>query len=185
MAAILLVMGIAQIALIRQVGILHARLTPMRALHQDTDVQPGEIISLDHPFWEAISAQGHSRIVVAFISPTCRACAPLLPALNATTKSALRDGETMVVVADADDSRAQEYRRSKRIISPIMGVRGALEANRIPGAPYLVVAEGNGRVIRAGVVNSGEQIDWLLDRARGAEASAVRGGADEESASHA
>jgi hypothetical protein len=166
MAIVILVLGIVQIAMIHQIGVLHIRLSPIRALQQDNDIPPGQALKLHHPQWEEVRSQNVSRIIVGFISPTCMMCTKLLPAFNATARSVLEDDERLVLVSDTDDRRAQEYKKAKRIVSPIMGIEDALTINQIPGAPYMAVTGSDGQVLAAGVVNSGEQIDWLIARAR-------------------
>lgn len=166
MSIVVATLGVIVAALVRQVGILHVRLSPVRALHRDDDIQPGDILHIEDPQWESVRSNGKRRIVVAFVSPTCSVCKPLIPVFNATARTELSSDEALVLVADVRPSRAAEYARSNRIFPPVLGVEGCMERNRIPGAPYVVVTDAGARVLAAGVINSGEQLNAVIDKSR-------------------
>lgn len=172
LTVIVLLNAVATIALTHQIGLLHVRLAPLRAMQGEGGPPPGAALSLIHPEWDGLKARRLDRIIVGFVSPTCRICGPLLPTFNHVFKGGLEAGEGMILVADANEDRTAEYARAKSVAAPMIPATDALQKNSIPGVPFIVITDGAGSVVTSGVVNTGEQVDWIIDQARDAASSA-------------
>lgn len=158
--------SIGLIALVRQVGLLHLRNRPLPFLETDEGPEPGQILSFETRSWPVPELSSSvDRVLIGFVSPTCRICATVLPSFEAVSRTQERGEETILVV-EAVQERAQEYLDSYKISLPFIAELGSLTRNRIPGTPFAVVADGRGVVLKAGGVNSLEQIELLLDAAR-------------------
>lgn len=156
---------IAIIALVRQIGLLHLRLSPVPAL-DGNGPPPGTEVVLETAATQALSSSRSQpeTIIVGFISPTCSLCLPLLPAFHELARR-LRPQERIVLVSDADAERTQEYASAKKIPVTVVSDPGAFKQNDIPGAPFVVVTDGALRCLASGGVNTFEQIESLLDKA--------------------
>ena len=135
------VLGLAVIALLRQVGVLHGRLAPLGAHFG------GEGPDRLAP---APPLHGHdyaaSRLtLVAFTSPGCTICTRLRPGLRALQQ---QYGEVEV-----------------RTVELGPGTEPVFAAFRVRSTPYFVTVDGNGIVRGRGIANSLEQIEVLLDEA--------------------
>ena len=155
---------VAVVALVRQIGLLHLRLAPVPALQGDGP-EPGSDLQLGPAAQKVLERKSVDRLIVGFISPTCSLCAPLVPAFNTLARS-LSSTEDVILLTDADEIRTREYAGSKRIAVPILSDPDAFKGNRIPGAPFVVVADGARKCLAAGGVNTLEQVELLLEEAR-------------------
>ncbi len=137
-----LVLAVAVIALLRQIGVLHARLAPM-GVHF-----AGEGPPLNNPAPAAgpdVDYGDADLTLVAFTSPTCEICAMLRPSLGA-----LR--------AQYHDLRVVEVEHSPAT-SP------AFRAFNVSNTPYFVAVDRGGTVRGRGVANSLEQVEVLIGEA--------------------
>jgi hypothetical protein len=134
LSIIVVALAIAVLALYRQVGVLSLRLQPQTALELEDEGPP-----LGHPapLLEGLTRRGTE--LVAFVSPNCRMCVELVPGLRALAREGL---PVHWVREDEDDD--------------------AFDRWRTPGTPY-VVQLVDGTVYAKGLVNTLEQIDWVLD----------------------
>lgn len=158
--------SIAVIGLIRQVGLLHIRVSPVPAMESAEGPQRGDLLSLGAalPALQTSFASAQ-RFVFGCISPTCSLCGPLLPGFKNLHES--REGEeAIILVADVEEKRAQEYVGDKNIGLFTIGEPNLFRDNHIPGTPYVVVTDRDGIVLSAGAVNTLEQVEWLLDRSK-------------------
>ncbi len=136
----LLVLGVLTVALTfavlglyRQVGVLSLRLTPQTALELEDEGPP---LGQPAPLLPGMSRQGTE--LVAFVSLNCRMCLEILPGLRALA----RDGLPVHWVREDEDP-------------------DAFERWAVPGTPY-VAQITDGVVFAKGLVNTLEQIDWVL-----------------------
>jgi hypothetical protein len=113
---------------------------------------------------EAAPPPSAERLILAYFSPTCSLCSPLMGSLR-SLQPTLRQEEYLLLVTDADLRRAEEYLSSKRLEAPVVARPTALAESRVPGAPYVVVTDRSGTVISAGGVNSLEQIELVVSAA--------------------
>ena len=134
LGALAVALTLAVLALYRQVGVLSLRLGPRTALELDEEGPP---IGHPAPLLEGLNRRGSE--LVAFVSLNCRMCIEVVPGLRALAK------EGIPVHWLREDTHEEVFERW-----------GA------PGTPFVVhVVDG---VVRAkGLVNTLEQIDWVID----------------------
>jgi hypothetical protein len=140
---VLAVLAIVVVALARQIGVLHLRLSPTGALEIDDEgprlgeaPEPRTAIT---PEGTAITVGGPgARRLVAFVSATCPICEQVLPSLP---------------VAAA----------AHRLVPQIVQDPELEIAYDVPGVPFVVVLDELGVARAKGTVNSLEQIDGLID----------------------
>ena len=137
-----LVLSAAVVALLRQIGVLHARLHPLGVHFAG---EGPELDSVAPPLAEAPYGD-RALTLVAFTAPTCEVCAVLRPSLDALRRSYT---EVRVHVLDLDDR-----------------TRPTFDAFNVRSTPYLVAVDRTGLVRGRGVANSLEQVEELLDEAR-------------------
>jgi hypothetical protein len=135
------VMGLAILALLRQIGVLHARLQPM-GVHFAGE-GPDRLKPAPLP---DVFRYGQSPFtLVAFASPGCEICAGLLPGIRALER---------------------EYRElTVHIVDHSPRTAGVFTAFRVASTPYVVAVDGEGLVRARGVANSLEQIEMMLGEA--------------------
>ena len=128
------VLTVAVLALYRQVGTLALRLGPRTALELEEEGPP---LGQPAPLLPGLSRTGVE--LVAFISLDCRMCIEVVPGLRALE----RDGIPVHWIREDRDA-------------------ATFERWGVPGTPFVVhVTDG---VVRAkGLVNTLEQIDWVVD----------------------
>jgi methylamine dehydrogenase accessory protein MauD len=156
-------------ALVRQIGVLHARIAPAGALV----IGRGPAVGEAAPLVDAQDLSGATRSVggpdsagrstlLFFLSPTCPVCKALLPALRslARAESALR----VVLVGDgardehAAFAREHDLLRFPYLLSPALGLAFA-----VPKLPFAVLVGPDGVVRAKGLVNSREHLESLLE----------------------
>lgn len=128
-------LALAVIALFRQVGVLSLRLAPQTALEL---MDEGPAVGEPAPLLPDLTRAGPE--LVAFVSLNCRVCLDVLPGLRAL------DRDTVPVHWVREDNEADVFAD--------WGV---------PGTPYVVYLV-DGIVRSKGLVNTLEQIDWVLDQ---------------------
>lgn len=135
-----IVLGLLVLALLRQVGVLHARLQPM-GVHF-----AGEGPPLDEPA-PAPGPLGYDAplTLVAFTSATCEVCAELRPSM-ATLERQYRD--VRLVEVESGPTTLSTFR-----------------AFNVSNTPYFVAVNGAGIVKGRGVANSLEQLEELVEEA--------------------
>lgn len=135
-----IVLGLLVLALLRQVGVLHARLQPM-GVHF-----AGEGPPLDEPAPAAGPfAYDAPLTLIAFTSPSCEVCADLRPSM-VTLERQYRD----VRLVEVENGP---------------GKRSTFRAFNVSNTPYFVAVNGAGIVKGRGVANSLEQLEELVEEA--------------------
>ena len=127
-------LALAVLALYRQVGVLSLRLGPRAALELEDEGPP---LGQPAPLLPDLSRKGSE--LVAFVSLDCRMCIEILPGLRALA----REGVPVHWLREDKDG-------------------DVFERWGVPGTPFVVhLIDG---VVRAkGLVNTLEQIDWVID----------------------
>jgi methylamine dehydrogenase accessory protein MauD len=168
-------LGVAVLALARQIGILHQRLQPVGALKLGSSLAVGQ----PAPVVEASDFGGQRLTIgagdpaaadtlVIFVSPSCPVCKSLLPALRAIRR---REKPPIKVILASDGPRlehadfiaAESLGEFTYVLSEALGI--AYGAGRLPHA---VLIDGAGIVRASGLVNSREHLDSLFEaRERG------------------
>lgn len=131
------VLGVAVVAMLRQIGILHTRVAPM-GVHF-----AGEGPELDKPAPAAadIDYEASPYTLLAFTSPTCEICASLKPALQRLSKAY---DEVELHIVDHADAKA------------------TFGQFRVRSTPYLVAVDAQGIVRSRGVANTLDQAEEML-----------------------
>lgn len=176
----LLVIGLALtvLALTRQIGLLHERISPVGALSPRAKVKVGDpapelaLIDLhDRPLQLGGASKDESRTLLFFLSPTCPVCETLLP----TVERVARTEVPRVRVVLASDGLPDEHRvfvDEKRIshlpyvLSAPLGM-----AYGVAKLPYAVLIDEEGIVAAQGLVNTREHLESLFEAQRHGVAS--------------
>ena len=137
---LVLVLSVAVVALLRQIGVLHARLHPLGA-HFGGE---GPALESDAPLVEGVDYAQSGTTLLAFTSPTCEVCKVLAPSLDALRRD-YRDVHVHTVDLDV--------------------ARSVFDAFKVRSTPYVVAVDRAGVVRGRGVVNSLEQIEEVLEAA--------------------
>ena len=170
--AILTVLNsVALVGVVRQIGLLHVRVRPFGALQTGTGLLPGAKVVL--PGAETALADlpvEVSRVIFAFVSPTCRLCEPLLPSFRVLAREG-NGRDAIFLVTDVAHDRAETYFKEKRLHLPVIAHEEAFRTNGVAGAPFVAVTDRGGIVLSSGGVNSLEQVEMLLDASRAPEVS--------------
>jgi methylamine dehydrogenase accessory protein MauD len=160
-------LGVVILALVRQIGILHERISPMGALVTDRGPEVGEAaprIEVSDLAGRAVqigapSPAGKSRLLL-FVSPSCPVCKKLL----AIAKSFSR-GERLEVVLVGDGDRDEQMRMVREhgleaetyVSSPQLGM-----TFRVGKLPYAILLDADGVIRAKGLVNSREHLESLV-----------------------
>lgn len=144
-----LLLSVTCVVLLRQIGVLHARVRPL-GVHF-----AGEGLEVGTPAPRTAALRFDAPLtLVAFTSPTCTICATLVPSLRALEREyhdvALR------VVEHADDTRE------------------VFRAYNVSSTPYVVAVDDQGLVRGGGVANALEQVEELIETARAAQPATER-----------
>jgi thiol-disulfide isomerase/thioredoxin len=142
-------LSVTCIVLLRQIGVLHARVRPLgvhfagEGLEQGTPAPRTAQLTFDADL-----------TLVTFTSPTCTICASLVPSLEALDRE-YRD-VAVRFVEHADDTRE------------------VFRAYNVSSTPYVIAVDADGLVVGGGVANALEQVEELIETARAGVDPGVR-----------
>lgn len=176
----LLVVGLALtvLALTRQIGLLHERISPVGALSPQSTIEVGDaapelaLLDLhDRPMQIGGVSEDETRTLLFFLSPTCPVCETLL----ATVERVARTEVPRVRVILASDGEPEEHRAfiAKKRISHLPYVLSAQLGMRygVAKLPYAVLIDEDGMVAAQGLVNTREHLESLFEAQRHGVAS--------------
>ena len=161
------------LALTRQLGVLHERITPVGALMLNKGLTVGEqapemdVVALDGTHMKVGTARpdGKSTLLL-FVSPTCPVCKSLLPVVKSSGKDE-RDWLNVILASDGNPDEHREFARANGlggvpyVVSAPLGM--TYQVSRLPFAALLDEAG----VLRArGLVNSREHLESLFEAKR-------------------
>lgn len=170
---LVIVLALAVLALTRQLGVLHERITPVGALMLAKGLKVGEAA----PRMEVTDLEGGTlgiggpgpegkSLLLMFVSPTCPVCKVLLPVLKASRKS--EQGWLEIVLAsDGDIAEQREFVRAqgleafRYVVSTPLGV--TYQVSRLP---FAVLIDENGTLRARGLINSREHLESLFEAKR-------------------
>ena len=161
------------LALTRQVGVLHERISPAGALMLNRGLAVGEqvpavdVVDLDGRTLSigAARSDGMSTLIL-FVSPTCPVCESLLPVL----KSSRRDEQAWLQIVLASDGELATHREFARshglavfpyVLSAPLGM--TYQVSRLP---FAALIDEGGRLRARGLVNSREHLESLFEAKR-------------------
>ena len=167
------VLALVVLALVRQVGVLHERITPVGALMLAKGLKVGEVAPTI-PL-EALSGSGLTiggtrpdgrSLLVMFVSPTCPVCKALLPVLKSSRKA--EAGWLDIVLASDGDLTEQRAFVAEHgldafpyVVSSPLGV--SYQVSRLP---YAVILDHVGILRARGIINSREHLESLFEAKR-------------------
>jgi methylamine dehydrogenase accessory protein MauD len=170
---LVIVLALAVLALTRQLGVLHERITPVGALMLAKGLKVGEAA----PRVEVTDLEGGTlgiggpaaagkSLLLMFVSPTCPVCKVLLPVLKASRKS--EQGWLEIVLAsDGDIAEQREFVRAqgleafRYVVSTPLGV--TYQVSRLP---FAVLIDEQGTLRARGLINSREHLESLFEAKR-------------------
>jgi thiol-disulfide isomerase/thioredoxin len=129
----------AVVVLLRQIGVLHARLRPLGVHPGGEGLEP----DIPAPPIPDVDYAARELTLVTFTSPTCAVCRELVPSITALERS--YDDVTVAVVSHGP-ATAPTFR-----------------AFNVASTPYVVAVDREGVVRGGGVANALEQIEVLID----------------------
>jgi methylamine dehydrogenase accessory protein MauD len=167
---VVLVQAVVIVALSRQVGLLHERISPVGALDLGKGPKVGERapeFRLETLFGEPVSVGGElndSRsLLLFFLSPTCPVCEQLIPVIR-SLRSAESDWLDVILASDGNFETHRNFVRDKGledfpyIVSTELGM--GFQVGRLPHA---VLIDETGVVRAQGLVNTREHLESLFE----------------------
>jgi methylamine dehydrogenase accessory protein MauD len=156
------------VALARQIGALHLRLGPRGALELDDEgpalgTVPAPAVATDVAGTPRTIGGGGEPQFLLFVSPACPLCDQVMPSVAAV---AGQDGMRPYVLVDGDSAATTALARRRRLKAPIVAAADLARHYEVPGTPYVVVLDIEGRVTTKGTVNNLEQMEGLVNTAR-------------------
>jgi len=164
---VILGLGIALLALARQVGVLHVRLAPAGALMTGKGPTVGE----PAPVLEATTLDGASLTIgkglskgrmqlLLFVSPHCPLCKELIPIAANFARSERLD----IVFAGDDEVSEQRAMVARLEMGGIPFVNSSIvgRAFHVDRLPHAVLIGDDGTVLSKGLVNSREHLESLV-----------------------
>jgi methylamine dehydrogenase accessory protein MauD len=164
---VILGLGLALVALARQVGVLHVRLAPAGALVTGK----GPVVGEPAPVLEATSldgvpltigkalAKGRMQLLL-FVSPHCPLCKDLIPIAKNFAKS-----EKMDIIFIGDDEVSEQRAMIARLEMggmPFVNSSIIGRSFHVDRLPHAVVIGDTGMVLSKGLVNSREHLESLV-----------------------
>ena len=166
---VVLALGSVVLALARQIGVLHERISPIGALLLAGGLKAGEAaprlqlktVSGKDIVIGGLRDDGH-RLLLFFLSPTCPVCKLLLPVIESLQRS--ESGLTIVLASDGD--LQAQHRFIERhgleafpyVVATELGV-----TYRVGKLPYAVLIDETGVLRAQGLVNTREHLESILE----------------------
>jgi len=164
---VILGMGLALLALARQVGVLHTRLAPAGALMTGKGPvvgEPAPVLDVETLDGVALSigkalAKGRMQLLL-FVSPHCPLCKDLIPIARNFAKTEKLD---IVFVGD-DDVGEQRAMIARLDMAGLAFVNSSIVGRsfHVDRLPHAVLIGDAGAVLSKGLVNSREHLESLI-----------------------
>lgn len=167
---LVIALAVLVLALMRQIGVLHERVAPAGALMLRGGPAVGEAAPvLEVEDWSGrthrvggADPEGRSTLLY-FVSPTCPICKTLLPVVDSV---AAAEGASLRLLLASDGTREEhetfvaEHGLAARpyLLSTALGL-----AYQVAKLPYAVLLDASGVVRAAGLVNTREHVESLLE----------------------
>jgi len=164
---VVLLLAVAMLALVRQLGVLHERIAPVGALALGRGPQPGEAAPkvAARTLGSAVLNIGEAlpdgtMQLLLFVAPTCPVCKTLLP-----TAKAFAETESLDLVLVGDGDAAEHRRMATRFGIPYERFVNSTEVGRafqVGKLPYAVLISELGIIVAHGLVNTREHLESLV-----------------------
>jgi methylamine dehydrogenase accessory protein MauD len=164
---VILGLGLALLALARQVGVLHMRLAPAGALV----TEKGPVVGEAAPVLDAVTLEGKSivigkpltlgrKLLILFVSPHCPLCKDLIPIAKNFAKSERFD---IVFVGD-DEPSEQRAMVTHLDMGGLPFVNSSIVGRtyHVDRLPYAALIGEVGTLLSKGLVNSREHLESLV-----------------------
>ena len=164
---VILGLGLALLALARQVGVLHVRLAPAGALLSGK----GPVVGEAAPVLDALTMEGVSiaigkplgkglKQLLLFVSPHCPLCKELIPIAKNFAKTEKLD---IIFVGD-DDPDVQRAMIARLEMGGLPFVNSSIVGRsfHVDRLPHAVLIGGDGVLLSKGLVNSREHLESLV-----------------------
>ncbi|HTW89711.1 MAG TPA: methylamine dehydrogenase accessory protein MauD [Candidatus Binataceae bacterium] len=167
---LMLALAVTVFALLRQIGVLHERITPMGALTLDRGPREGEpapIFDIPDLLKRGTVRVGGTReggrsLLVMFVAPSCPVCKKLLPIIRSVARSESDWLET-VLASDGDLEEQRRFIKSYQLEDFPYLLSGELGMTyRIGKLPYGVLIDGAGMIRAKGLINTREHLESLM-----------------------
>ncbi len=170
---LVLVLAAVLLAVVRQLGVLHERITPAGALMLNRGLTVGETA----PELEVVDLAGQSLRIGAkradgrstlllFVSPSCPVCKTLLPAVKSSRKDE-REWMDLILASDGDVAEQRAFVRAQGLGDIPYVVSAALGlAYQVSRLPFAALMDENGVLRARGLVNSREHLESLFEAKR-------------------
>jgi methylamine dehydrogenase accessory protein MauD len=164
---VILGLGIALLALARQVGVLHVRVAPAGALLTGKGPVVGEpapvldVATMDGASLSIGKALAKGRMqLLLFVSPHCPLCKDLIP----IAKNFARTEKLDIVFVGDDDAAEQRAMIERLDMADHPFVNGSLVGRtfHVDRLPHAVLIGDTGTVLSKGLVNSREHLESLV-----------------------
>lgn len=167
------VLLVVVLALVRQMGVLHERVSPVGALMLTKGLAVGEpapSVDVEDLAGAPLRigsrrADGKSSLVM-FVSPSCPLCKAFLPVLK-SYRHAAESSLDIVLASDGDLPAQREFVRRESldafryVVSSVLGV-----TYQIGRLPYAILIDSTGILRARGLVNSREHLESLFEAQR-------------------
>ena len=161
---VILGLGLALLALARQVGVLHVRLAPAGALLSGK----GPVVGEAAPVLDALTMEGASiaigkpglKQLLLFVSPHCPLCKELIPIAKNFAKTEKLD---IIFVGD-DDPDEQRAMVARLGMGSLPFVNSSIVGRtfHVDRLPHAVLISADGTLLSKGLVNSREHLESLI-----------------------
>jgi methylamine dehydrogenase accessory protein MauD len=164
---VILGLGLALLALARQVGVLHVRVAPAGALLSGK----GPVVGEPAPVLEALTMEGKPLAIgkglskgrmqlLLFVSPHCPLCKDLIPVAKNFAKTERLD---IVFVGD-DDPGEQQAMIARLEMKGLPFVNSSIVGRtfHVDRLPHAVLIGETGTLLSKGLVNSREHLESLI-----------------------
>jgi methylamine dehydrogenase accessory protein MauD len=162
---VIVALGIAGLALARQVGVLHVRVAPAGALDAGHGPAVGDkapLLAVETIDGDAITIGGKTAALrlLMFVSAQCPLCKSLIP----VAKSFARAERVDLVFIGDDDVPTQRAMIAKFDMASYPFVNGSETgmAFHVEKLPHAVLLGADGTVLAKGLVNSREHLESLI-----------------------
>lgn len=164
---VLIALGVAGLALARQVGVLHVRVAPAGALDGDRGPAVGDVAppmavtTLDgRPFTVGGASASAGLRLLMFVSAQCPMCKTLIPVAKSF---AAAERISLVFVGD-DELPIQKSLVAAQGLDayPFVNSGDVGRLFEVDKLPHAVLMDGAGKVLAKGLVNSREHLESLI-----------------------